>query len=130
MVIESLKHAVLAKESLQPKSTYEAAASLTKFELTKILIDKMDESLPYLTATEDKECYDGLIKSYDLDKSLFSTYYKVHFRRTSLTGFPAQSIRSSYAIALDSPYMLILIIRTSQSKQHGKSESDSYYLSD
>ncbi|GJR44011.1 reverse transcriptase domain-containing protein [Tanacetum coccineum] len=118
MVIESLKHAVLAKESLQPKSTYEAAASLTKFELTKILIDKMDESLPYLTATEDKECYDGLIKSYDLDKSLFSTYYKVHFRRTSLTGFPAQSIRSSYAIALDSPYMLILIIRTSQSKQH------------
>ncbi|GJT84754.1 hypothetical protein Tco_1066471 [Tanacetum coccineum] len=45
LVTESLKHAVLAKESSQPKSTYEAAASLTKFELKKILIDKMDESL-------------------------------------------------------------------------------------
>nr|GEX30379.1 hypothetical protein [Tanacetum cinerariifolium] len=42
----------------------------------------------------------------------------VQFRRTSLTGFPAQSIRSSKAIALDSPYLLVLIIRTSQSKQN------------
>ncbi|GJY97281.1 hypothetical protein Tco_0514191, partial [Tanacetum coccineum] len=43
MVTESLEHAVLAKESSQPKSTYEAAASLTEFELKKILIDKIDE---------------------------------------------------------------------------------------
>ncbi|GKC57408.1 hypothetical protein Tco_1085006 [Tanacetum coccineum] len=42
----------------------------------------------------------------------------VQFRRTSLTGFPAQSIRSSNAIALDSPYLLVLITRTSQSRQH------------
>nr|GEZ90578.1 retrovirus-related Pol polyprotein from transposon TNT 1-94 [Tanacetum cinerariifolium] len=38
--------------------------------------------------------------------------------RTSLTGFPAQSIRSSNAIALDSPYLLVLITGTSQSRQH------------
>ncbi|GJU55189.1 hypothetical protein Tco_1228903 [Tanacetum coccineum] len=74
MVTESLEHAVLAKESSQPKSTYEVAASLTKFELKKILIDKIDKSQSYLTATKGRECYDGLIKSYDLDKSLFSTY--------------------------------------------------------
>nr|GEW03516.1 G-box-binding factor 4 [Tanacetum cinerariifolium] len=55
---------------------------------------------------------------------------QVQFRRTSLTGFPAQSIRSFNAIALDSPYLLVLITGTSQSRQHGKSESDSYYLSD
>ncbi|GJR81480.1 hypothetical protein Tco_0152265 [Tanacetum coccineum] len=48
----------------------------------------------------------------------------VQFRRTSLTGFPAQSIRSSNAIALDSPYLLVLITGTSQSRHHGKSESD------
>ncbi|GJW49738.1 hypothetical protein Tco_0091089 [Tanacetum coccineum] len=77
MVTESLEHAVLAKESSQPKSTYEAAALLTKLELKKILIDKMDESQSYLTDAEHRECYDGLIKSYDLDKSLFSTYDKV-----------------------------------------------------
>nr|GEZ97565.1 ribonuclease H-like domain-containing protein [Tanacetum cinerariifolium] len=55
---------------------------------------------------------------------------RFNFRRTSLTGFLAQSIRSSNAIALDSPYLLVLITGTSQSRQHDKSESDSYYLSD
>nr|GEV50657.1 hypothetical protein [Tanacetum cinerariifolium] len=44
--------------------------------------------------------------------------------------FPAQSVRSSNACALDLPYFLVLNSRTSQSRQHGKSESDSYCLSD
>ncbi|GJV88197.1 hypothetical protein Tco_1532135 [Tanacetum coccineum] len=44
--------------------------------------------------------------------------YLVQFRRTSLTGLPAQSVRSSNAIALDSPYLLVLITGTSQSGQH------------
>nr|GFC37098.1 hypothetical protein [Tanacetum cinerariifolium] len=83
MVTESLEHAVLAKESSQSKSTYEAPASLTKFELKKILIDKIDEIQSYLTAVEHIECYDGLIKSYDLDKSLFSTYDKVYSLKRS-----------------------------------------------
>ncbi|GJR10530.1 hypothetical protein Tco_0793182 [Tanacetum coccineum] len=83
MVTKSLEHAVLAKESSQPKSTYEAASSLTKFELKKILIDKIDESQSYLTTAKHKECYDGLIKSYDLDKSLFSTYDKVYSLKRS-----------------------------------------------
>ncbi|GJW70815.1 hypothetical protein Tco_0127732 [Tanacetum coccineum] len=83
IVTESLKHAVLANESSQPMSTYMAAASLTEFELKKILIDKMDESQSYLTTTEHRECYDGLIKSEDLDKSLFSTYDKVYSLKRS-----------------------------------------------
>ncbi|GKE35264.1 hypothetical protein Tco_1454586 [Tanacetum coccineum] len=83
MVTESLENAVLAKESSQPKSTYKAAASLTEFELKKILIDKIDESQSYLTAAEHREIYDGLIKSYDLDKSLFSTYDKVYSLKRS-----------------------------------------------
>ncbi|GJW76772.1 reverse transcriptase domain-containing protein [Tanacetum coccineum] len=48
----------------------------------------------------------------------------------SLTGFPAQSVGSSNTDVLDSPCLLVLITGTSQSRQHGKSESDSYYLSD
>ncbi|GKE33111.1 hypothetical protein Tco_1452433, partial [Tanacetum coccineum] len=67
MVTGSLEHVVLTKESSQPQFIYKAATSLTKFELKKILIDKMDESQSYLTATENRECYDVLIKSYDLD---------------------------------------------------------------
>ncbi|GKC49824.1 hypothetical protein Tco_1072569, partial [Tanacetum coccineum] len=47
-------------------------------------------------------------------------YLKINaqFRRTSLTGFPAQSVGSSNAEALNSPYLPVLIIRTSQSRQH------------
>nr|GEU49509.1 hypothetical protein [Tanacetum cinerariifolium] len=41
---ESLKNVILAKSSSQPKSTYEAAESLTKFKLKKILLDKMKRS--------------------------------------------------------------------------------------
>ncbi|GJU52309.1 hypothetical protein Tco_1226023 [Tanacetum coccineum] len=58
------------------------------------------------------------------------SFVEVQFRRTSLTGFPAQSVRSSNVDALDSPYLLVLNTGTSQSRQHNMSESDSYYLSD
>ncbi|GKC28347.1 hypothetical protein Tco_1035641, partial [Tanacetum coccineum] len=40
VVTESLEHVVLAKESSQPPSSYEAAATLTEFELKKILSTK------------------------------------------------------------------------------------------
>nr|GFA06725.1 hypothetical protein [Tanacetum cinerariifolium] len=80
---ELLKHAVLATKSSQSQSTYEIAASLTEFELKKILFDKMDKSQTYLVATPHRECYDGLLKSYDLDKSLLSTYDKVYSLKRS-----------------------------------------------
>nr|GFB12977.1 hypothetical protein [Tanacetum cinerariifolium] len=65
------------------ESSYEEAASLTEFELKKILIDKIDKSESYLAALEHRECYDRSIKSYDLNKSLFSTYDKVYsFKRS------------------------------------------------
>ncbi|GJW53052.1 hypothetical protein Tco_0097137 [Tanacetum coccineum] len=83
MVAESLEHVVLAKESSQPQSSYEADATLTEFELKKILIDKIDKSKSYLAALEHRKCYEGLIQSYDLDKSLFSTYGKVYSLKRS-----------------------------------------------
>ncbi|GJW21360.1 hypothetical protein Tco_0031982 [Tanacetum coccineum] len=42
---ESLKNVFLAQSYSQPKSTYEAAASLTEFELKKILLNKMERNL-------------------------------------------------------------------------------------
>nr|GEU99261.1 hypothetical protein [Tanacetum cinerariifolium] len=83
MVTESLDHAILAKESSQTQSSYEAAASLTKFELKKILIKKMDKSESYLVALEHRKCYDGLIKSYELEKTFFFTYDKVYSLKRS-----------------------------------------------
>nr|GFB14690.1 hypothetical protein [Tanacetum cinerariifolium] len=46
-VTESLEDAVLARSSSQPQSTYEVDASLSEFELTKILIDKMEKNKSY-----------------------------------------------------------------------------------
>nr|GEU78932.1 hypothetical protein [Tanacetum cinerariifolium] len=83
MVTESLKQEVLAKESSQPKSSYEAAATLTEFELKKILIDKMDKSESYLAAPEHRECYKELKKSYNLDKTFFTVYGKVYSLKRS-----------------------------------------------
>ncbi|GJZ01828.1 hypothetical protein Tco_0519789 [Tanacetum coccineum] len=40
-------------------------------------------------------------------------------QRISLTGFPAQSVRSSNTNVLDSPCLLVLNTGTSQSRQHG-----------
>ncbi|GJV04433.1 hypothetical protein Tco_1338002 [Tanacetum coccineum] len=83
MVKESPKDVVLAKESSQPQSSYDAAAMLTEFELKKILIDKMDKSESYLITLKHRECYKGLIKSYDLNKTLFSTYDKLYSLKRS-----------------------------------------------
>ncbi|GJX01631.1 hypothetical protein Tco_0185544, partial [Tanacetum coccineum] len=71
---ESSDEVTLAKTSSQPQSTYEAASTLTEFELKKILIDKMMKSESYLTALEHRECFNSLKKSYDLDKDFFYSY--------------------------------------------------------
>ncbi|GKF25556.1 hypothetical protein Tco_0081450, partial [Tanacetum coccineum] len=54
----------------------------------------------------------------------------VQFRRTSLTGFPTQSIRSSNAVALDLLDLLVLITKTSQSRQHESRKSPTKSLFD
>ncbi|GJY01566.1 hypothetical protein Tco_0359718 [Tanacetum coccineum] len=51
-----------------------AAASLTEFELKKILLDKIEKSKSYQAAPEHKELYEALVKSYKLDKDLFDSY--------------------------------------------------------
>nr|GEU75621.1 hypothetical protein [Tanacetum cinerariifolium] len=83
MVKESFEDTILATESSQPQSSYKAATTLTKFELKKILIDKIDKSKSYLAAPKNRECYKGLKKSYDLDKTIFSTYGKVYSLKRS-----------------------------------------------
>nr|GFC64848.1 hypothetical protein [Tanacetum cinerariifolium] len=53
-VNESLENVVLSKSPSQPKSTYEATKSLTKFELKKILLDKIQKSKSYQAALDTK----------------------------------------------------------------------------
>nr|GEX02763.1 hypothetical protein [Tanacetum cinerariifolium] len=82
MITKSLNQVNLAKASSQPQSTYEAASTLTEFELKKILIDKMNSSESYLIALEHRECYNGLIKSYNIDKDFFSFYDVYSLKRS------------------------------------------------
>ncbi|GKA87363.1 hypothetical protein Tco_0809127 [Tanacetum coccineum] len=74
LIKESRDEVTLAKVSSQQQSTYEAASILTEFELKKILLDKMEKSESYLTAPEHQDCYDGLKKTYALDKYFFYSY--------------------------------------------------------
>ncbi|GJY75015.1 hypothetical protein Tco_0479446 [Tanacetum coccineum] len=76
-VTESVEAAVLTRPSSQPMSTYEAAASLSEFELTEILIDKMEKNKSYDKADYKKKLYDALVESYNTDKDLFDSYGEV-----------------------------------------------------
>ncbi|GJR81708.1 hypothetical protein Tco_0152493 [Tanacetum coccineum] len=67
-VIESVKVVVLTRSSSQPTSTYKAAASLSEFELRKILIDKMEKNKSYDKADYKKKLYDALVESYNTNK--------------------------------------------------------------
>ncbi|GJV25822.1 putative ribonuclease H-like domain-containing protein [Tanacetum coccineum] len=72
--IESLEAAVLARSSSQPKSTYEAAASLSEFELTKILIDKMEKNKSYDKANYKKVAF---MEEMDLETAQINTTTKL-----------------------------------------------------
>ncbi|GJU74665.1 copia protein [Tanacetum coccineum] len=76
-VTELLEAVVLTKSSSQPKSTYKVAASLSEYELMKILLDKMEERKSHLRADYKRKLYDALVNSYNTDKDLFNTYGEV-----------------------------------------------------
>ncbi|GJV60518.1 hypothetical protein Tco_1466618 [Tanacetum coccineum] len=92
------------------------SSSKVKCEVIKLKNFKKDVSMSF----QDKEEFEHVGP-----KTIEGRF---NFRGTSLTGFPAQSVRSSNAIALDLPYLLVLITGASQSRQHSKSESVSYFL--
>ncbi|GKA99442.1 hypothetical protein Tco_0827379 [Tanacetum coccineum] len=76
-VTESVEVVVLIRYSSQPMSTYKAVVSLSEFELTKILIDKMEKNKSYDKADYKKKLYDALVESYNIDKDLFDSYGEV-----------------------------------------------------
>ncbi|GJT10380.1 hypothetical protein Tco_0857422 [Tanacetum coccineum] len=65
---------VLARSSNQPQTSYDVASSLSKFELKKILIDKIEEKKSMNRLDIQKNLYNTLIESYNSDKDLFALY--------------------------------------------------------
>nr|GEW27694.1 reverse transcriptase domain-containing protein [Tanacetum cinerariifolium] len=95
-------------------------------ELSELRDQAYENSLIYKERT--KKLHEAKIKNRIFNVGdqvlLFNSRLKIfsgrfNLRRTSLTGFPAQSIRSSNVIALDLPYLLVLITEMSQSRQYG-----------
>ncbi|GJZ79451.1 hypothetical protein Tco_0644288 [Tanacetum coccineum] len=73
----SLENVILAKSSSQPKSTYEAAVSLTEFELKKILFDKIEKNFinsSNLSSTYDMQAV--ALTEFEL-KATISFLYKI-----------------------------------------------------
>ncbi|GKD03552.1 hypothetical protein Tco_1178526, partial [Tanacetum coccineum] len=58
-------------------SSYEAAATLFEFELTKILIDKIEKNKSFDVADYKIDLYNALVKSYNTEKDIFESYGEV-----------------------------------------------------
>nr|GEW90926.1 hypothetical protein [Tanacetum cinerariifolium] len=82
-VTEYLEAAVLTRSSSQPQSSYEAAATLSDFELTKILIDKIEKNKSFDVADYKRELYDALVKSYNTNKDIIESYGEVFLLKRS-----------------------------------------------
>ncbi|GJX85371.1 hypothetical protein Tco_0421054 [Tanacetum coccineum] len=72
--IDTLEGEVLKRSSNQPQSSYAAAASLTEFELKKIIIDKIEENKSMNRSDVQNNLYNALIESYNSDKDILTSY--------------------------------------------------------
>ncbi|GKC41280.1 hypothetical protein Tco_1059002 [Tanacetum coccineum] len=73
-VTESLGAEVLVRSTNKPQTSYAVAASLSEFELKKILIDKMEENKSINRSDIQKDLYNALVESYNSDKDIIFSY--------------------------------------------------------
>ncbi|GJT97916.1 hypothetical protein Tco_1093434 [Tanacetum coccineum] len=73
-VPESLEAEVLVKSTNQPQTSYAVAASLSEFELKKILINKMETNKSIYRSETQKNLYNVLVESYNTDKDIITSY--------------------------------------------------------
>ncbi|GJX66844.1 hypothetical protein Tco_0301187 [Tanacetum coccineum] len=73
-VTESQGAEVLVRSTNQPQTSYTVAASLSEFELKKILIDKMETNKSIDRSDVQKDLYKALVESYNSDKDIISSY--------------------------------------------------------
>ncbi|GKA16373.1 hypothetical protein Tco_0696120 [Tanacetum coccineum] len=73
-VTESLGAEVLIRSTNQPQTSYGIASLLLELELKRILMDKMEENKPIDKSDVQKNLYNALVKAYNIDKDLLSSY--------------------------------------------------------
>ncbi|GKD86521.1 hypothetical protein Tco_1357675, partial [Tanacetum coccineum] len=62
------------KVIIKEQTSYAAATSLSKFELKKILIDKMEENKSINRSDVQKNLYNALVESYNSNRDILTSY--------------------------------------------------------
>ncbi|GJV15035.1 hypothetical protein Tco_1360358 [Tanacetum coccineum] len=65
---------VMTRSSTESKTSLAIAANLSKLELKKILIDKMERNKSIHRSDEQKNLYKALVEAYECDKLILDTY--------------------------------------------------------
>nr|GFA35808.1 hypothetical protein [Tanacetum cinerariifolium] len=65
---------VLTRSSHSSRTLYAMAADLSKMELKKILIDKMEGNKSIQRSDEQQNLYKALVEAYDVDKTILDSY--------------------------------------------------------
>ncbi|GKE04865.1 hypothetical protein Tco_1396883 [Tanacetum coccineum] len=73
-VNEQLKVEVLTRSSNKSKTSHAIAANLSKLELNKILIDKMESNKSIYRSDKQNNLYKALVDAYESDKLILDTY--------------------------------------------------------
>ncbi|GKB45661.1 hypothetical protein Tco_0896414 [Tanacetum coccineum] len=73
-VTKTLGAEVLVRSTNQSQTSYAVASTFSELELKKILIDKMEENKSIDRSKLQKNLYNALVKSYNSDKDLLSSY--------------------------------------------------------
>ncbi|GJS63125.1 hypothetical protein Tco_0677689 [Tanacetum coccineum] len=74
LVNEQLESEVLVRSSKEAKTSHVVAANLSKLELKKILIDKMEANKSISRSDIQRQLYKALVDAYEADKILLDTY--------------------------------------------------------
>nr|GEU39259.1 retrovirus-related Pol polyprotein from transposon TNT 1-94 [Tanacetum cinerariifolium] len=75
-VIKSLGAKVLVQSTNQPQTSYAVSALISEFKLKNIFINKMEENKSINRSYIQKDLYNALVKSYNSDKDIISSYDK------------------------------------------------------
>nr|GEV22776.1 hypothetical protein [Tanacetum cinerariifolium] len=73
-VNEQLEAEVLTRSSNSSKTSYAIVADLSKMELKKILIEKMEGNKSIHQSNEQRNLYKALVEAYESDKIILDTY--------------------------------------------------------
>ncbi|GJZ14612.1 hypothetical protein Tco_0550289 [Tanacetum coccineum] len=74
LVNDQLEAEVLTRSSNQAKTSHVVAANLSKLELKKIIIDKMENNKSIDRSIQQKTIYKALVDAYETEKDILETY--------------------------------------------------------